>query len=206
MPGTFVYREVWRGHLMSALPMTLVRHTGRRLVLYHPADTPWRAARLRGDSREWSRELFLETLAAPTAWELLPLSRGGKHSLFLYETGTAYTVRLAWDRNWSFLEWYVNFETPWHRTPIGADSMDHFLDIVVAADLSWTIKDGDELAEAVRRGLLARAQAARTRRLAQDLIGRIERGAPPFCEPWPEWRPDPDWPRPVLPADWASGV
>lgn len=37
---------------------------------------------------------------------------------------------------------YVNIEEPWQRTPIGFDSRDHLLDIVVTVDLStWHWKD-----------------------------------------------------------------
>jgi hypothetical protein len=38
----------------------------------------------------------------------------------------------------------------------------------------------------------------------ERVVEMIESRAAPFNEGWPDWRPDPDWPVPVLPADWET--
>lgn len=79
--------------------------------------------------------------------------------------------------------------------------MDLMLDIVVEPDLSWRWKDADEFDEILRSGIFDGDLGQRVRTTADRVIELIERRAPPFCEPWPDWRPDPGW-RPALPPDW----
>ena len=57
-----------------------------------------------------------------------------------------------------FVGWYVNFEVPYERTPIGYDVSDSELDIVMGADGSWSFKDWDLLDEHVRRGRYTQEQ------------------------------------------------
>jgi hypothetical protein len=35
-----------------------------------------------------------------------------------------------------------------------------------------------------------------------DVARLAERNEPPFSDPWPDWRPDSEWPMPELPAGW----
>jgi hypothetical protein len=81
--------------------------------------------------------------------------------------------------------------------------MDLALDVIIEVDGSgWSWKDEDELATFVERGVFDDELAARLREEGLRVVGRAERNEPPFDEPWPDWRPDPSWPRPELPEAW----
>ena len=99
------------------------------------------------------------------------------------------------------LGWYVNFQRP-RRTRLGIEAMDLMLDIVVEPDFTWRWKDAPEFDEIARRGVFDAELVSRVRREAHSVIERIETRAAPFSEPWPDWRPDPDWGVPVLPVTW----
>ena len=91
------------------------------------------------------------------------------------------------------------------RTPLGFDSMDHMLDIVIEPDLSWRWKDEGQLAEAVSIGLVTQAWANEVRRKGERMIERLEARRPPFCDGWETWRPDPELPEDELGAwSWFS--
>jgi hypothetical protein len=47
------------------------------------------------------------------------------------------------------------------------------------------------------------ALAARVRRDGRRAVAAITAWGPPFSDGWPDWRPDPRWPVPALPADWG---
>jgi hypothetical protein len=194
-PGDrIVYRELWRGHVVSALPMTVVQTSPERVVLYRSAGARWHATRIRG--REgWSHETLLDTLEAPPEQRhMVSLRASPQHSLFIYEPAAAHSLRIAWTADWSFTEWYVNFEEPWRQTPSGVDSMDHFLDLVGTEDLRWRVKDEAELRAALRRGLLDQPAVDRILRRAERLMARIDERGLEASGGWARWRPPEDWP------------
>jgi hypothetical protein len=90
----------------------------------------------------------------------------------------------------------VNFERWLGRGATTIDYVDDKLDLVVEPDGSLRWKDEDELEEAARLGLLdADAVRAEAERVVAD---------PPWPTGWEEWRPDPAWPLPALPASWDA--
>lgn len=96
-------------------------------------------------------------------------------------------------------------EAPWRRTPIGFDTQDLVLDVTVAPDLSsWAWKDEDELAWSVEVGKLSAAEAEAIRGAGRRAIAALEARAWPFVPDWSAYRPDPHWPVPALPENWAS--
>ena len=57
--------------------------------------------------------------------------------LLLVGPGDNYSGLLFWDgTNRSFSSWYVNLQTPFERTPLGIDFVDHFLTLGDALGLS----------------------------------------------------------------------
>jgi hypothetical protein len=117
-----------------------------------------------------------------------------------------YSVFRRWDAvREVFTSWYVNLELPWRRTPIGFDSADLTLDVKPADDLrSWEWQDADELdwlhrAEAVDSEFVDYAY-----RQGRRAISDLERRAWPFSADWSRWEPDPSWPVPELPVNWAE--
>jgi predicted RNA-binding protein associated with RNAse of E/G family len=86
---------------------------------------------------------------------------------------------------------------------VGFDTRDHTLDLVVAADLgSRTRKDEDELAWAQEVGRYTPAEAQAIRADGERVLARVRHRAPPFCDGWEGWVPDPEWTVPELPAAW----
>ena len=116
--------------------------------------------------------------------------------------GVAHAVLLFFRSDWTPWNWYVNLEEPLRRTRIGFDTLDHELDAIVELDGSWRWKDEDELAEAVRLGVIAAEDEPRLRAEGERAVQRVLEQEPPFDRDWTTWRPEPSWPLPELPEGW----
>jgi predicted RNA-binding protein associated with RNAse of E/G family len=121
---------------------------------------------------------------------------GAHHSIWLFWEGEGDARRFAY--------YYVNMEEPFRRTPIGFDTNDHMLDIVVTPDLAWRWKDEDVLAERVRQGTYPADFAAFVRAEGERVIADLDRRASPFSDGWESWTPDPAWGPPALPEGWDT--
>jgi hypothetical protein len=108
-----------------------------------------------------------------------------------------------WDEAWTPRCWYVNVEAPLERFELGFDTFDHDLDVVIEPDRSsWRWKDEEDVALGVELGAYTSADAAAFRREAERALRRVLDREPPFDREWADWRPDPSWPFPELPAGW----
>jgi len=138
---------------------------------------------------------------APRAWV-------ENEALVLYRPRDAHSVWVYWRAaDHEFREWYINLEEPWRRTPIGFDSRDNLLDMVVTPDLSeWRWKDEDELAWGVESGRHTADEALAFRREGERALKILRRRSFPFDRDWPSWKPDPDWRAPILPAGWDAFI
>jgi hypothetical protein len=119
------------------------------------------------------------------------------------EPGAGYSLLHFWHDDGSFAGWYVNLEAPLVRTPVGWDFEDHLLDVWLPADGGPEWLDEDELARAVELGLRSEADAAEARAAGERALARLLAAEPPARTGWEDWRPDPAWPLPALPADWG---
>jgi len=131
---------------------------------------------------------------ADTAWST--------DTLRLMHPRQPYSIWLSWGDAGAFRGYYVNLEEPFRRTPIGFDTNDHQLDIVVTPDLRWSMKDENVVAERERDGSFSAEFLAELRRHADRAVGSIERRDPPFDGSWLAWRPDHSWPTPTLHPRW----
>jgi hypothetical protein len=184
---TALLRFVSFGQIRQAVPHGLVQLTDEHVVLWVPDGTPTR--RFSGlplhevddlASSDWSlRE---------TAWR--------NDTLRITRFGDAHSLWLFW-RDGEFMGWYVNLQAPLRPTPLGWDTRDHALDIVVEPDGTWCWKDEDHLAAAVARGRFSEQEARAIRAEGERVIA-----ARPWPTGWEEWRPDPGWPHPELPDGW----
>ena len=130
----------------------------------------------------------------------------GSPNLRLYTWGTQHAVIRTWNTHTQQPHgWYVNLEATWRRTTIGFDTQDLVLDVTVADDLSsWAWKDEDELAWSVGVGKYSPQQAEQIRGEGVRVMQALEVRAWPFDQDWSQWRPDPRWPIPALPDNWAD--
>jgi hypothetical protein len=134
-------------------------------------------------------------------WRLEPFEWRHHGVLSFAFPDTPYAVLARFDAaTFAFDGWYLNLQDPLRRTPIGFDTTDHVLDVVIPADeRSWEWKDEDELAEAMGAGMLSEVDEARIRWAGERAVEHVLLREPPFDEDWRGWRPDPAWGAPVLP-------
>jgi predicted RNA-binding protein associated with RNAse of E/G family len=118
--------------------------------------------------------------------------------------GRAHSVWLTWRPDGEFVGFYVNLEEPFRRTPIGFDTNDHTLDIVVTPDLQWSWKDELLLEEQASRGEYSAGLVEAIRGEAALVIATIESRGSPFTDGWEDWRPDSTWPTPRLADTWNT--
>ena len=123
--------------------------------------------------------------------------------LLIARPGAAHSYSYFWiAEDWTPLGWYVDLHAPLRRTSIGFDSEDYVLDLLVNDDLSWSWKDEDEFADAIRLDRFTATQAAEIRAEGERAIAIIEAGGWPFNAGWEAWRPDPSWRIPSVPDGW----
>jgi Protein of unknown function (DUF402) len=167
-------REVLHDRVWSVLPMTVVADTGDLLALFLAEDTPLS---------------FPEHPFGPHPWSYTDRWRSSD-VLHLHRPDDHYSV-------WAFHRsgervggWYVNFQRPLVRWAGGVDTLDHGLDIVVAADGSWVWKDREHVAEQVATGRLTGAEADEVWREAERVAALLD-GDPAarWWESWSGWRP-----------------
>ena len=119
------------------------------------------------------------------------------HTLMFMVPGQWRATWAWWMPDWEFIGWYVNLEEPLLRTPLGFDSRDLQLDILVNPERRWQWKDEDDLARCLDLGIISKPVAERVRADGEAAIADIERGAWPFTDDMRDWRPDPAWPVPT---------
>jgi hypothetical protein len=180
-----VLRNVWDGRAWGALPVRVVRDDDDVIALYVASGTRYRRGRaLDGDPEQpkWP-------------WRLVDAEIHTHHFLMIAEPGRAYAVWPMWrERDFELVQWYVNLQEPLRRTPIGFDTRDNHLDIVVAPDLSsWHWKDEDALEDAVAIRILTIDEASAIRAEGEAVAAQLDAGMPPADPRWADWRPEADW-------------
>lgn len=201
-PGTPIqwrYRRIVPGYVgpETLRPMRVVQDDEATLVAWLAPGTPLLRPVL-PDGRELRSVPAVEMFRAERAmrrdrWQ-------GPGILKVAPTGAPWSVWYFWDASWAFSGWYVNLEDPHQRDALSVATQDHVLDLQVAPDRSIRWKDEDELVAAV---VAARYSGEDANRLRADAraVEKIVRGwGPPLCDGWEDWRPDPGWSVPELPA------
>ena len=178
-------------------PLRVISDDGRVLLGWLPAGTPIVGSRLT-DGRELreaplSERFVIPRVQVPAVWR---------------QTST---LRRIADDEWSsvwwffdaagvFTNWYVNLEIPLGRSESGPDRIDGVLDVIVAPDGSWTWDDEDEAEFAVEAGRISAEQLTRLYEEGERVGALAERGAYPFDGTDVDFRPEPGWAAPELPA------
>lgn len=138
-------------------------------------------------------------------WEMVDWIWQQKRFLTFLEPDYYYSIAIVWDHDSNkFHSWYVNFELPFRRSPIGFDTLDLELDLVVSSDYSLRWKDADEYREAVRRGVITAYMAEQIAKSQKEVLQKIEQRAEPFDGSWIDWMPVGNWTIPDLHPDWGK--
>jgi hypothetical protein len=196
-PGDIVVmRGVLAGKLWWAYPAYLVQDTPELLALYWPVGTPtWRPIRRPTVQDELHNRVQLHC----RNWS-------DNDVLSLNPTGAAHSIEVMWqERSHRLRCWYVHLQEPLRHTPIGFDTMDQMLDIVISPDqTSWRWKDEDEFAEAERIGVYSPHKARTIRAEGEKVIGLLQAHASPFSDGWESWLPPAEWAIPNFLPGWES--
>ena len=200
-----VLYEMWGRGIAGARPVTVVEDVPTQLALYsHPGVTIATRGHPNWRSLSFSERIDLMIRGVDpslgTFREFVTPSHS--HVLTLTPPDSGHAVWLFWSSDWEFKRWYANLQSPLRRVRQGVQLHDYVLDIVVSPDMSWTWKDMDEFEELIARGFFSAEEAASIRAEAARAVRTIESVGRPFCDGWPDWRPDASWAVPRLPDDW----
>jgi hypothetical protein len=173
----------------------VVRDEPDLIALYWSVGTP---------KRIFSRRPTVEDLNSSAPIDLVEEMWEQTDVLMLVTPGASHSIYVMWDPGQTrFRCWYVNLQEPLRRTPIGFDTMDHILDIVIRPDRSeWMWKDEDELEQAIEVGLYSREEARAIRAEGEKVIAIMQANQSPFCDGWEDWSPPEDWEIPEFPPGW----
>jgi len=188
-------RGVWRHRLWFALPVTIVRDTDELIAVYWRANTP--------NKIPTKRTTFKELLADDQI-ALMDSQWVRTDVLMLCRPNAAHGILVMWETGYvKFDCWYVNLQEPLHRTPLGFDTMDQILDIVITPDLSdWHWKDEDEFSDAVENGVYSLKESNAIRAEGERVIATLQNNESLFMQGWDQWRPPSDWALPEMPTNW----
>ncbi len=123
--------------------------------------------------------------------------------LVLLEPDKYYATIYFWeDATDQFLCYYVNFQLPFWRSGCGFDTLDLELDVVIEPSYGWQWKDLEDYQDGINRGILLKEWTAKVDDAKKEIFQKIERRQYPLDGAWLNWKPDPSWSAPKLPADW----
>jgi hypothetical protein len=195
-PGTtIVLRGLWRERIWWAIPVIVVRDEPDLIALYWPAGTP---------NKIPDRRVTPQDLLSEQSLPVIDSQWVNTDVLMLVPPAASHAVYAMWEAGHTrFLFWYVNLQAPMIRTPIGFDTSDYILDIVIQPGCStWRWKDEDEFREAVSIGVYSTEQARAIRAEGEAVTQKMQAGLPPFCDGWEHWSPLAGWSIPRFPPGW----
>ncbi|WP_344319222.1 DUF402 domain-containing protein [Actinocatenispora thailandica] len=196
-----IERIYFGGALCQVIPARVLRHDADELVVWVAGGTP--VLRRRGVSGRALRDVPRDQW--PT--DLQPAEWTGSGVLRRYLPGADHSVWWFFADGGpsgpdSFAGWYVNLER--HELwPDGAgiDVVDQELDGWVTPDHAWQWKDEESFAAKIGDpGFFTAAEAALVRAEGERVQPVAERAGFPFDGTWCDFRPDPSWSLPDLPA------
>ncbi len=190
-------RDVYKGQIKAAIPVTVVEDGPDRLVFYVRPGTPF-CLMADADGR-LTKDVFAGHRLVELRWQ-------GYEQLSIVLPGEAHAVIARWEGpERRFVHWHVNLQSPLVRTPLGFDASDHILDVVISADgQSYEWKDENDFMRAAAAGYFTPQEAAAIHGESERVIALARKQKPPFGEGWEKWRPDPAWVLPCLPPGWDA--
>jgi len=123
--------------------------------------------------------------------------------LILLEPQKYFSTIYIWDGTFSqFICYYINFQLPFRRTPLGFDTLDLDLDLVISPSFEWEWKDEAEYKDGIRVGGIQTQWVREVERAKVEVFERIEKRIYPLDASWLNFQPDPTWTLPYLPKNW----
>ncbi|MFJ1763889.1 DUF402 domain-containing protein [Amycolatopsis sp. NPDC088138] len=198
-PGQTVLERFHRpdGSIGQVHPLRVLEDDGRVLLGWIPAGTPIVGSRL-ADGRHMADAPLEQRFRIPRV--VVPDFWHRTSNLRRIADDEWSSVWWFFDADGRFTNWYVNLEVPLGRSPGAVDRIDGVLDVVVERDGTWRWDDEDEAEVAIDAGRLTSEQLDRLRAEGERIGALAERGAYPFDGTGTDFRPDPGWPVPELPA------
>jgi predicted RNA-binding protein associated with RNAse of E/G family len=196
---TVLVQEVWEDRVWAARPMRLVAETPAGAVLWFPHGTRWRAPTTH--SRQATRAERLAASLVEREWTLAE-QQWDTNTLQIWPRDAWHSIWVTWRADGSRWGFYGNIQLPYVRTRCGFRTMDLVLDVVVELDGSWRLKDEDELAIFVERGIVDAELERRIHAEAETIVAKLERREAPFDGSFEDWRPEAGWTDLVLPEGW----
>lgn len=202
-----VRRDVFRGKVWTATPFRVVSDGNDQLAMaIWPGVerlAPTHQAALSSSQRDETVRNFALPNLASGSWELATWIWGTSHhqttKLTLLMPGAYFSVDVCFRDAGDEAIWYVNFERPFQRTPIGIDTFDLLLDLVVEPDASFRWKDEDEYTHGRRLGIVSDDEHRQVQQAREQVLALLDRRVGPFDGQWLSWQPEAQWPLPVLP-------
>lgn len=198
--------------LAMGYPQVVVADTDDELILFQPAGTIVENRRYtdrnnRADAFGGAyRPLPPTFVPALDTLRIIPAGAGHAIELLYALDGQPNPPYLGWAEPDAALRGAkINLQTLLRRTAIGVDTTDNRLDLTMRADLQWNWKDAEQVRDCVKVGLTYAEEAVAFYAEAERVIAQIEAGCGHFAggfARWTDWRPDPAWSAPALPADW----
>ena len=189
-----------QGQVLSAIAAYLLETTATHVAVHVPVGAP---GFVRDGVRDGPRGGFLR----PANFEATFLRSAwwGFDAVFIHRFGD----------NWSTWRWidvvgqwrpgaYLNLEESWRTSPIGWDTVDLTLDVIVTADSTVVYKDEDELAWAEEQQVYDHDEAERIRRIGREAHAHASAGGWPLHVDWTRWQPAPSSALPTLDPDWRE--
>jgi len=190
-PGdAIVRREVWHGRPTAGWGGTVVVDGADLLGLYMPEGSPLGfASDFFGAPHPWARR---------DRWH-------GPGVLQLQRPGEMHAVWVFWrGPQREFAGWYANIQEPFRRSPLGFDTQDLELDLVIEPDGSWSLKDDEQLESWIERGRWTEDEVLAIRAEGDRVAAELDAGRRWWSDDWASWKPDPSWPLPELPEGWGQ--
>lgn len=185
--------QAWLGRPWLAVPVIVVEDSDDALVTFLPS-----GAEFGFFEGRWPTPDGLHPWSPKPRWS-------GHGCLMVQRPGEHHAVWHFWsgpDR--AFLHWYINIQTSFVRTAHGYDTQDLELDIVVAPNRSWTLKDQDVLVDRVREGRFSDSFVEWIEALGESLTSELSVGRQLWDRDWTKWEPDGDWLNTPLPLGWRD--
>ena len=200
-----VLRGVYEGRPTYAQSMRVIRDTPDEtaLLIWPGAEcaVPKGYIHHPHDASKWDR--WAETLT--NSLDLQPYTWHTNRFLVLLEPEKFYATIYIWEAEPNqFSCYYINFQLPFRRTPIGFDTLDLDLDIVIEPDFQWKWKDAGEYEHGIRSGGIKTEWVNEIEQAKKEVFARINKREYPLNSYWLNWQPDASWQTPQLPQNWEG--